>query len=172
MLALKRAVSRNCSLIRSPKLLYLYHRLHSPWHWLNQWSIAMLRKTTSLQAPDIRGQRASLFLGRTGQVACIVLFTSLYIFLMEFILGAHGEQSMTLTTACIDSHSWTTWKLFLSVIFKIVWLNVRSLCSLQPTRTEFDMPGLSHVWTWTIYNRMPAIKKLQKKSQKYLHSLI
>jgi hypothetical protein len=37
----------------------------------------------------------------------MVFITSLHIFSMGFISGARGGQSMSSTSACLDSHSWT-----------------------------------------------------------------
>ena len=60
-------------------------------------------------APDTMFHCSVLFLERrTGHISCIVLFTSLHIFLMGFISDAHGGKSTCLMSVRSDSHSWTT----------------------------------------------------------------
>ena len=66
-----------------------------------------------------RAHGSLLYLGRrTGQVSCIVLFTSLHLFSMGFISGARGGQSVRLRHAAIailEPHENYEWRSGLAV---------------------------------------------------------
>jgi hypothetical protein len=99
------------SLKRNPEPLWFNRSFHLSCHGLNQWSNITCDEATSSQASDTMVHSSVLFLERrTGNIFCIVLFTSLHIFLMGFISDAHGAKSTSLMSVCSDSHSWTTRK--------------------------------------------------------------
>ena len=82
-----------------------------------------------------------------------------------WLLRNYGESKTTLEPDSSELHPSHNQQLFL-YIFQIVQPNVRSLGSVWLTSTsDFDMPGLSHIWTQALHIRMPVNKKIQKHNR-------
>ena len=120
-----------------------------------------------------------LFLeGRTGQVYCIALFTSLHILSMGFISGAQGSQSMS-SSACSDSHSWTTLEPWMednpenSINWKLTKTPLTFHCSIN----RYNLALILRVWPITdsvllvfcfrvyIHHVMQVVIKMELKVQ-------